>query len=89
MEGVFFFYDMPHHVYILFSDSLQQYYTGSTNDLAKRLNDHNNGWSKHTSKGLPWKMVYSREYESRTEALKAENLIKKRGAKRFLQQIEG
>ncbi|TDH26121.1 GIY-YIG nuclease family protein [Segetibacter sp. 3557_3] len=80
---------MEYYIYILFSDSLQQFYTGSTQDLAKRLNDHNNGWSKHTSKGVPWKLVYTKVYEGRTEALKAENNIKKRGAKRFLEQATG
>jgi putative endonuclease len=59
---------MPFYVYILFSESLQQYYTGSTQELSKRLNDHNNGWSKHTSKGAPWILVYSEEFAIRSEA---------------------
>jgi len=78
---------MSFYVYILFSESLQQYYTGSRQDLEKRLNDHNNGWSKHTSKGIPWALVYSEIFSTRTEALKKENVIKKRGAKRFLQSL--
>ena len=74
-------------MYILFSESLQQYYIGSTQDLTKRLNDHNSGWSKHTSKGTPWILVYSEAFTTRTEALRKENIIKKRGAKRFLQKL--
>jgi putative endonuclease len=38
--------------YILFSASLNQYYVGSTDNLERRLNDHNTGRSKHTSKGM-------------------------------------
>ena len=77
---------MSTYVYILFSEYLQQYYTGCTNDITKRLNDHNSGWSKHTSKGVPWTLIYSESFQTRTEALKKENQIKKRGAKRFLQK---
>jgi putative endonuclease len=66
---------------------LQQYYTGSAQDLAKRINDHNNGWSKHTSKGVPWVMVFFEKFSTRAEALKKENQLKKRGAKRFLQDL--
>jgi putative endonuclease len=78
---------MSFYVYILYSESLQQYYTGSTQELEKRLNDHNNGWSKHTSKGVSWILVYSEEFKTRTDALKKENTIKKRGAKRFLESL--
>ena len=78
---------MNFYVYILFSETLNQYYTGSTQDLNKRVNDHNNGWSKHTSKGIPWVLLYSLIFESRTEALQKENTIKKRGAKRFLADV--
>ena len=74
--------------YILFSESLQQYYTGSTLDIEQRLRDHNNGLSKHTSKGRPWRMVYSVECNSKTDALKLENKIKKRGAKRYLEDLQ-
>ena len=74
-------------VYILFSESLQQYYTGSTADLPKRINDHNQGWSEHTSKGIPWTLVYSENFETRRAALQKQTAIKKRGAKRFLEGI--
>ena len=74
--------------YILFSESLQQYYTGSTSDIKQRFSDHNNGLSKHTRKGRPWRMIYSIECNSKTEALQLENKIKKRGAKRYLEDLE-
>ncbi|MBK7232207.1 MAG: GIY-YIG nuclease family protein [Saprospiraceae bacterium] len=35
-------------VYILFSESLQRYYTGSTNDIVRRFMEHNSGKSSTT-----------------------------------------
>jgi putative endonuclease len=73
------------YVYVLYSSSLEKYYIGSTEDLQKRLVQHNSGKGNFTKKGLPWKLIFSIECESRTEAVQLEIKIKKRGAKRYLQ----
>ena len=40
------------------------YYTGSTNNLELRLNQHQNGeGSNHTKKRLPVKLVYYEEFQ--------------------------
>ena len=75
---------MAYHTYILFSLSLQKHYIGSTGNLTNRLMDHNSGRSKYTAKGKPWKLVFSKEFRTRTEALQLENKIKRRGASRYL-----
>ncbi len=72
------------YTYIIFSEKLNQYYTGSTQNLENRLNDHNTGRGKHSSKGEPWTLVFSQKFSTRAEAVRLENSIKKRGAKRFL-----
>ena len=71
-------------IYILFSEKLNQYYTGSTLNIEKRLFEHNSGKSKHTSKGIPWVLIFSQELANRTEAVRLEVAIKKRGAARYL-----
>ena len=44
-----------YYVYLIESQSAPgQRYTGSTNDLRKRLAEHNAGKSPHTSKFAPW-----------------------------------
>ena len=78
---------MAFHTYILFSNSLRKYYVGSTSNLKNRLRDHNSGRSKYTSKGKPWDLIYSKEFNNHTEALKLESQIKKRGARRFLNDL--
>jgi len=75
---------MNHIVYILFSDSLMTYYVGQTENLDRRLIDHNSGRGKHTSKGSPWRLIEKFDCRDRTEAVRLEKTIKKRGIKRYL-----
>jgi putative endonuclease len=71
-------------VYILFSEETQKYYTGSTQNLDVRIFGHNNGKTISTKSGSPWKIVWTFQCKTRSEALKLEKKIKSRGAKRFL-----
>jgi putative endonuclease len=49
-----------------------------------RLAHHNSGHNRSTKAGAPWKIIKVYHVVDRTEALRLENKIKKRGAKRFL-----
>jgi putative endonuclease len=75
---------MKYFVYIIFSSKLNKYYTGFTENLEVRLEQHNSGISTFTAKGIPWVMVYNLEVNSANEARQLEKIIKGRGAKRFL-----
>ncbi|WP_353723042.1 GIY-YIG nuclease family protein [Dyadobacter sp. 676] len=70
---------MAYVVYILFSDVLNKYYVGQTQDLGSRLQRHNEGRVNFTSKGVPWKLIQSFECPDRSEAVHLESKIKKRG----------
>ncbi|MFT3947762.1 MAG: GIY-YIG nuclease family protein [Agriterribacter sp.] len=72
-------------VYILYSRSIDKYYVGSSEDVERRIVEHNMGKGNFTSKGIPWIVVITFECESRTEAVRLELKIKKRGIKRYLQ----
>lgn len=69
---------MPYHVYILrcSDDTL---YTGITNDLDKRLYEHNHSPSgaKYTRGRRPVVCVYSETCDDKSSALKREIAIKK------------
>ncbi|HEY9176802.1 MAG TPA: GIY-YIG nuclease family protein [Flavipsychrobacter sp.] len=73
------------HVYILYSNSIQKYYAGITDNVSKRLDEHNRGKGKYTSKGAPWQLVTTIDCTSRSAAMELEKKIKKRGIKRYLQ----
>ncbi len=64
-------------MYILYSQTLNKYYTGSTGNLSERLQYHNNGYSKFTKTGTPWILAYQEVYNSRSEAVRREMAIKK------------
>jgi putative endonuclease len=70
--------------YIIYSSKIKKYYTGQTSDLDRRLAEHNRGKTSFLASGLPWKLIYFKYFESRSEAITLELLIKKRGAARFL-----
>lgn len=53
------------------------YYTGWTNNLDKRLKDHNGGkGAKYTKARLPVSLIYYEEYETKEEAMRREYTIK-------------
>ena len=65
-----------YHLYILQSLSNNKFYVGSTRNLSDRLIRHNTGRSKATKTGIPWKLVHSEEFETRSETMKREVDIK-------------
>ncbi|MFN3871677.1 MAG: GIY-YIG nuclease family protein [Ignavibacterium sp.] len=73
--------------YILYSEKIDKYYVGVTEDLPLRLERHNMEWSKFTRRGIPWKIVYYEEYDSKTEAIKREREIKKKKSRKYIEEI--
>ncbi|PKD43324.1 GIY-YIG nuclease family protein [Rhodohalobacter barkolensis] len=66
------------------SNSAQRYYTGSCDNVDRRLQRHNESRVSSTKYGVPWELVWYKKCDNRSEARKLELIIKKRGAKRFL-----
>jgi len=63
---------MSYYVYILYSEVQDKYYIGSTQDVTERLDRHNSGKEKYTSKYIPWNLVLSLKKETRSEAYQLE-----------------
>tara|TARA_R110000868_G_scaffold7638_5_gene40830 strand:+ start:419 stop:655 length:237 start_codon:yes stop_codon:yes gene_type:complete len=74
--------------YILFSETKQRFYVGHTENIDYRISRHNLGMVKSTSYGIPWILKYKEEFTTRIEAVHRERQIKKRGAGRFLNDID-
>lgn len=65
-----------HYVYIL-ECSDGSYYTGYTNNLEKRIERHQAGkGAKYTRGRTPVQLLYSKEYELKTDAMQEEYRIK-------------
>jgi putative endonuclease len=51
-----------HYVYVLISDKDSRFYTGFTNDLKRRVAEHNAGKVRSTSQRMPLTLVYYEAY---------------------------
>jgi putative endonuclease len=78
---------MTYHLYILYSKSLDKYYVGHTNNLTRRLSEHNSGQTKSTRSGKPWILVYTDEFNSNLEANKEEIKIKKMKSRKYIESL--
>ena len=63
-------------VYVL-RNPTGKFYIGVTDDVARRLNDHNTGLSKWTKKFRPWELVWKKGSMSLSAARKLESLLKR------------
>ncbi|MBU2579066.1 GIY-YIG nuclease family protein [Patescibacteria group bacterium] len=57
----------------------KEIYTGSTNDLKYRINEHNQGKVFSTKRYFPWKLIYYEAYLSEKDARLREQKFKKHG----------
>jgi putative endonuclease len=65
-------------LYILYSKSFDRYYVGYTNNIERRITEHNRKKGKFTDAGIPWELVHYELYSTRKEAMKREKFIKAR-----------
>ncbi|MDA9129378.1 GIY-YIG nuclease family protein [Candidatus Gracilibacteria bacterium] len=68
-----------YHTYIL-KCSDNTLYTGISTDLKRRIREHNgeiSGGAKYTSNRQPVTLLYSEQFENRSDASKREHAIKK------------
>ncbi len=75
-----------YYAYILKSLNDGIYYKGSTDDLQKRLKEHNSGKVKYTKGHLPYKMHYYEGFKTRSEAIKREKFFKSIDGYNWLKQ---
>lgn len=81
---------MPFYTYVLVNEHGKTY-VGQTNDLTRRLEEHNGARHSHTlhtkRRGGPWSCVYVQEYPTRAEAMKRERQLKSGGGREFIREL--
>lgn len=78
---------MKHYVYVIRSKE-GFLYKGMTDNLERRLVEHNNKeLSFWTKRGTEWKLIYKEEFDNKTEALKREKWLKTRIGREYLKKI--
>ena len=87
-----------YYSYVLISTKTKRLYAGSTEDLKRRLNEHNTGiGGKYSSKNGPYKLIHYEAFLSKTDAIKQEHFYKtgygrevlKEKLKNSLKKVEG
>ena len=65
-----------YYVYIIESIESKRFYIGQTNNIEKRVERHNKGRNLSTKAYRPWELKWWNVYETRSEAIKVEKIIK-------------
>lgn len=65
-----------YYVYIIKSKANGELYIGSTNNVKKRLDEHDLGKERATKKYKPWKIAYLEGYFSENDARSREHNLK-------------
>jgi len=81
--------NMTYWVYIIQSQSSGRYHCGCSDNVERRVNQHNDPEYRgsRTTKVFhgPWNIIWTHECSTRSEAVLLERKIKKRGIGRYLQ----
>ena len=65
-----------YYLYILQSESTGRFYIGQTQDVSERLAYHNANYSKSLKNRGPWRLVYTEQYKTRSQAMRRERQLK-------------
>jgi putative endonuclease len=74
--------------YILFSLNFKKHYTGFTSNLEQRILSHNVLGHDWSPKYRPWKIIYTKEFESKKEAMEYEKWLKSGVGRAFIKTIQ-
>lgn len=73
-------------VYVLRSLKNKRLYTGSTNNLERRLTEHNSRHKGYTKYNGPFKLLYTENFATKSEAYKREMFLKSGKGREFLKK---
>lgn len=81
---------MDYCVYILYSQKLDRHYVGTTDNLDRRLTEHNSDFyqDSFTSKGIPWELFFVLERLTSCQAYQIEKHIKKMKSRIYFENLK-
>ena len=78
------------HAYILRNTISGRHYIGSTNNLERRLQEHNRGQTRSTKSDGEWVLIHHEIYNTKEEAVARERQIKSyKGGNAFKKLLAG
>ncbi|MFC1571516.1 GIY-YIG nuclease family protein [Candidatus Margulisiibacteriota bacterium] len=75
-----------YYVYILQSEKDGNLYTGFTNNLERRLKQHNLGRVQSTKHRIPFQLIYKESHKTQEEAIKREKFLKSGCGRDFIRE---
>ncbi len=73
--------------YALYSERFNRLYIGQSDDIDRRLKQHNTGRVNSTKYYKPCRLIYSEKFESRNEAVRREKELKLKTGREFLKKF--
>jgi len=73
-------------VYIIQSKVTRRFYTGSTENLYRRIHEHNSRQTKSTKNGSPWELVHVETFPDKKSAQKREAQIKREKSHSYIER---
>lgn len=78
---------MFHYVYILQGEKSTSLYIGYTNNLKRRIKEHNLGLNFSTQLERPWKIIFYEAYLNEEDAKRREKYLKTNQGSRLLKRM--
>jgi putative endonuclease len=78
---------MTYTVYVLYAAVYDKHYTGYTSNLTERIRSHNALGKDWTRSFRPWKLIYTKEFETKQAAMQYEKWLKTGVGRRFIQTL--
>ncbi len=76
-----------YYVYTISSLIRNYIYVGLTNNVERRVNEHNKGKNKTTKPYIPFKTILIEKFNSRTDARKREKFLKSGYGKEYIKKF--
>jgi putative endonuclease len=78
---------MFHYIYVLESIKFDNLYVGYTNNLVKRIREHNQGLNFSTKSYRPWTIIHYEAYLNELDAKRRERYLKSSQGARLLKRM--
>jgi len=75
-----------YYLYIIKSIFRNKFYTGCTQNIENRLNEHNQGKCYWTKRYKPWIIHYIEKFESRQKAFSREKYLKSHAGRNWIKK---
>ena len=72
---------------ILYSEKFNKHYAGCTSDIESRIKSHSEFGKDWTARYRPWKQIYTKEFENKTEAMAYEKWLKTGAGRNFIKSL--